>query len=283
METENQVKCGLVGIPDHEAVLNVGGRIGAALGPKKFREYFYQMRGQKPVSPHLKDCGDINPITDDISKNHNLAAKLISEAHKRYQTTLVVGGSHDHGYSQLLGVKNSLSSKAKMGCINIDAHLDVRSSIPKITSGSPFYLAVENNVLNPKDFIEFGIQRHCNAQILWDYVKSKKIEVLPLEKMRQGKAVATFQKALKKLKTRCDFIVISFDLDAVASAFAPGVSAPQSEGLSATEALEIAEISGSEKAVTSFGIFELNPVHDVDDKTSRLAATLAYHFLSSRI
>ena len=42
------------------------------------------------------------------------------------------------------------------------------------------------------------------------------------------------------------------------------------------------EIAGREKKVVSLGLFELNPEHDIDQRTARLAATLAYHFIASR-
>ncbi|MGZ3688347.1 MAG: arginase family protein, partial [Bdellovibrionota bacterium] len=69
------------------------------------------------------------------------------------------------------------------------------------------------------------------------------------------------------------------DLDAAAEAVAPGVSAPQPEGFSGGEILEMCELAGAAKKVVSLGIFELNPSHDRDDQTARLAAASAYHFL----
>ena len=72
-------------------------------------------------------------------------------------------------------------------------------------------------------------------------------------------------------------------MDAAASAFAPGVSAPQAEGFTASEMIEMMEIAGSEKKVVSLGIFELNPEHDLEDITARLAATVAYHFVEAAL
>lgn len=85
---------------------------------------------------------------------------------------------------------------------------------------------------------------------------------------------------MKKLRTRCDAIVISLDLDAASAADAPGTSAPQSEGFSASEIVEMMEIAGADKKVVSLGIFELNPMLDIDERTARLGATAAYHFIS---
>jgi arginase family enzyme len=151
-----------------------------------------------------------------------------------------------------------------------------------ISSGSPFYLALESGTLDPQRFLEFGIQRHCNAPELWQYVESKKVSVVPFEHLRDGKAVAAFRKSLRKLLSRCDAAVISLDLDAAAECHAPGVSAPQAEGFSSSELIQMAEIAGAEKKIVSLGLFELNPEHDLADRTARLTATIAYHFVAAR-
>ncbi len=279
-----QSKCCIIGIPDHQAVINVGGRVGAARGPEVFRRNFSRFRGRVDLLELVHDYGDVIGFTPDVVVNHRLAADLICKGHQKEGFSVVIGGGHDHGFSHLLGIAEALKSRSKkfnLGCINIDAHLDVRKPSPVITSGSPFYLAVESGVLHPSRFVEFGIQSHCNAKALWQYVDAKKIRIVPFSKLRQGKAVEIFKRELKKLCSICDVVVVSLDLDALADAFCPGVSAPQAEGFTSMEVVEMMEIAGKEKKVKSLGIFELNPEHDRDDCTARLAATAAYHFIES--
>ena len=122
-----------------------------------------------------------------------------------------------------------------------------------------------------------------NGKQLWDYVAKKKIKTVGFERLRHGKGPASFAKSLKALAKTASQIVVSFDLDACAAAFAPGVSAAQAEGFSASEAIEMAEIAGREKKVISLGLFELNPLHDQDQRTSLLAATMAYHFVAAKL
>ena len=276
----------LIGIPDHQGVLNVGGRLGAAHGPAAFRKAFKKFKGQDGVLESLALSTDLNPVKSSVEDNHARAADLICQAHTEFGLSVVVGGGHDHGYSHLLGVSKALTSGKKafrLGCINLDAHLDVRKPSPLISSGSPFFLALNSGLLDPGRFIEFGIQRQCNAPALWDYVEEKKVEVIPFEKIRNGKAVASFNRALKKLSTKCDAIVISLDLDSVATAFAPGVSAPVAEGFTPSELFEMMQISAKEKKVVSLGIFELCPEHDIGERTALLAATAAYQFVCNKM
>ena len=263
--------------------MNVGGRLGAAHGPAAFRKAFKKFKGRDGVLESLAMSADVSPIRSNVEENHRQAADLICQAHKNHGLSVVVGGGHDHGYSHLLGISQALSGGKKalrLGCINIDPHFDLRKPAPLITSGSPFYLALQSGVLDPSRFIEFGIQRQCNAPELWDYAEKRKVETILFEKLRNGKAVSGFSHALKKLSSRCDAVVISLDMDCVETAHAPGVSAPVAEGFTPSEILEIMRIAASQKKVCSLGIFELNPEHDIANRTALLAATAAYQFIA---
>ena len=267
-------------------MLALGGRLGSAQGPEAFRRTFLRLKGRVPLHDWIENCGDVPGLTSNVALNHKNASEYIFRKVQRSKKSVIIGGSHDHGYSHLDGIfrflaKQSKSKHPRIGCINIDAHLDVRKPAPVISSGSPFYLALESGILHPKSLIEFGIQSHCNAIELWRYAEAKKVEIVPFNKLRNGSAVKVFEKKLKKLCTQSDSVVISLDLDALASAYAPGVSAPQSEGFTAMEIIEMMEVAGNQKKVISLGIFELNPEHDLDNKTARLAATVAYHFLEA--
>lgn len=188
----------LLGIPDHQGVTNVGGRIGAAHGPSALRKVFSRFKGRDGVREALHDLGDLSGLGQDVAENHRRAAAWVRKAQQQSGLTVVIGGGHDHGYSHLWGIRDSYKadskSKPKIGCINVDAHLDVRKAEPVITSGSPFYLAIESGVIEPRSLIEFGIQSHCNASELWDYVDRKKVSVVRFEKLRHGKAPELFQR-----------------------------------------------------------------------------------------
>lgn len=268
-----------LGIPDHQGVANVGGRVGAAKGPTAFRQWLKRFADKWPAGTSLIDAGDVERLSADVSKNHTLAAERVERLHQLATRSIIVGGGHDHGYSQLLGLKKVLAGKKVLGCINVDAHLDLRKPNPWITSGSPFYLAIEHKVIAPRHLIEFGIQPQCNSVELWDYAKKQQIPVVPFHELRFGKAVAAFRLALKRLTSQVDAIVISMDLDAVRASDCPGVSAPQSEGFDPSDWFAMVEEAARHPKVISLGIFELNPDHDRDDLSVRLAATTAYRFV----
>jgi formiminoglutamase len=152
-----------------------------------------------------------------------------------------------------------------------------------MTSGSPFRRLIDEGILDPTRLVEFGIQTHSNSTDLWKVASQYGVKTIPFTQLRNGKAVPAFKAALKALRGRCDEVLISVDLDALSYAFAPGVSAPQAEGFTASELFQMLEIAGSDKKVTSVGFFELSPPLDFQNYTSRLTAQAAWHFLDAAL
>jgi formiminoglutamase/guanidinobutyrase len=85
---------------------------------------------------------------------------------------------------------------------------------------------------------------------------------------------------LERLGRKSDALFVSIDLDVFAAAYAPGVSAPGTEGLTAEEGRALAHAAGRAPKVRLFELMELSPPHDLDQRTARLAALLVCAFLS---
>jgi len=285
METNPRRNCCFIFIADHQGVMNNGGRIGTAEGPKAFLEQFERLRGRYPISDAILEQAFVKPISSSVKENHAKAIELIKTSHLKHGLSVIVGGGHDHGYSHLAGVRQALDAQAgkkvRLGCINLDAHFDLRKPNSKITSGAPFYLAIEEKVIRGQDLVELGIQSHCNGPDLWKYAEQNKVNTVSFDTIRNGGAAEVFQSELTKLEKNCDAVVLSLDLDCMSQAFAPGVSAPQAEGMSSSDVISNLEIAAKSTSVVSLGVFELNPLHDRDGATARVAATGVYHFIQN--
>jgi formimidoylglutamase len=273
------------GFPDDLGVKNVNGRIGASGGPASFWDYFQRLKGRRDLKAGLRHQ-EMALIGSDLTENHDAAVRTVQRAIGAFSgsqdSLLVVGGGHDYAYPWIKAFVESAPKELKIGCINIDAHFDLRPWRPVMTSGSPFRRLIEENLLAGENLVEFGIQEHCNSGELFEYASQVGIKVVPFPELRAGRAVSEFRRSLLALGSKCDLILLSVDLDAVSFAFAPGVSAPQAEGFTGSELIEMMEIAGSDKKVASLGFFELAPSLDFQDLTSRLAAQAAWHFLSAK-
>ena len=273
----------IIGFPDELGIQNLNGRTGSKAGPAVFFEYFQKLNGKNPVREKMKVFDSV-PMVDNLEKNYLKASATVS-AHASGSLVVGIGGGHDYAYPWLRGLlesKKAVKPKFKLGCINIDAHFDLREYQPKMTSGSPFRRLLDEKILEGRHLVEFGIQDHCNAPELWDFAKKQKIKTVPFSQLRHGSAVAKFKKSLSELRKVCDEVVISLDLDAISLAYCPGVSAPQGEGFTASEVYQMLEIAATDKKVTSLGVFELSPPLDLNHQTARVAAQATWHFLNSK-
>ena len=272
----------LLGFPDDEGVKNVGGRIGAAKGPRVFREFFQKINGRTDVKKDMMDLDDVVWRIDKLDEKHESAIEAVEENQCLYDFSIIVGGGHDYSYCHLKGIRNSYKNKV-IGCINIDPHFDMRKPDPEITSGSPFYMALKEGVIKGQNFVSFGIQPHSNGPALWKFADKNKVRTVLFEELRNGKSVELFRECLEDLALNCDVVVVSLDMDAFTAPFAPGVSAPAIEGFTPSDVMEFIKIAAGEEKVKSLGIFELNPNYDVDNRTAKLAAGIAYYFAEGKI
>lgn len=277
------VNFSILGFPDDLGVKQVGGRPGAAGGPDAFLTVFKKMNGKSPV---LQQCDSFLQIKvgERIEENHHQAKEATcAEYKKKNRTVVVMGGGHDYAYSWIAGIRQAVGPNKKIAVINLDAHFDLRPYESGMTSGSPFRRLIDEKIIQSQHLYEFGIQNHCNRPELWEFAKSKKIPIITFENIRNQRAVAQFRKTLARAKKAADLVLLSLDLDCISSAFAPGVSAPQSEGLTASEVFQILEIAGADKKVTSLGVFELAPNLDSNGITVRCAAQGVWKFLDKKL
>ena len=274
----------LLGFPHDQGVAINGGRVGARKGPQQLRAWLKRFgtvlnpeEGVDLSRLSVTDAGDIS-CELPLEEAHAALAGKVESILKNGGIPFVAGGGNDQSYpnaSALLGCGGG----KPVGVINVDAHLDVRPlKEGRAHSGSPFRLLLEDPRFAGEHFIEFATQGSQCSREHADYIRKKHGRILWLSDIqRQGYVIDNFQACLGNLAWNCSSIFVSFDLDAVAGADAPGVSCPGILGLSAKDAVSIAYCSGSDPSVRLFDLSEYNPAIE-DERTGRLAAGMFYYF-----
>jgi formiminoglutamase len=185
---------------------------------------------------------------------------------------VVLGGGHETSYGHFLGYA---AAGRRVEVLNWDAHADVRELLEgKAHSGSPFRQILEDPSGACRRYSVAGLQPQSVAREHVAYVE------------RQGRAVwrddVTPERIAQLYRSTDRPALVSFDLDAVNEAEAPGVSAPNAGGLSSDLWIEAAYQAGRSPAVSSVDIVELNPAVDRDGQTARLAAVTVWWLLRGR-
>jgi formiminoglutamase len=274
---ENAPRAVLIGFPSDEGVRRNGGRVGAAMGPQAIRKALYHLapdaRSNRmgELLGRTRDLGDLE-ISGDVESDQRNLGEILAQHIVGGVFVVVLGGGHETSYGHFLGY--AFASRT-VEILNWDAHADVRElKEGKGHSGSPFRQAIEDSSRACRRYSVAGLQPHTVAKAHLELVQ------------RQGRAVWRDEVSPRYIEVLYSGMesptLVSFDLDAVTQAEAPGVSAPNPAGLSSDLWLKAAFEAGRSAAVSSADVVELNPSFDPDGQTARLAALTVWWLLRGR-
>ncbi len=285
----NLVRAILLGVADDRGVKLNGGRHGAAEGPAKFRDYFGRLPAPPEFGPDsVLSAGDLVGA-EHTAETHARLAEIIVVLRNRFPLArvVVVGGGHDHAYGEVLGLARWLTqtrADARLAVLNVDAHADVRPHTGEPHSGTPFRrLLLEPAArLDGSSFVEWGLQRASNALAHLQFLEAQGARTVFWEDLpdTDAHAGAALTEILRDLAARHAALSMSVDLDAFPQSCAPGVSAPAVVGVPPAAVVRAAARLGALPCVTQLGLYELNPRFDVDGATARLAARIAWSYLT---
>jgi len=275
----------LIGFPLDEGIERIGGRIGAARGPTEIRTALYRLTSgcRHPLNKvTLLDLGDLIP-QNDLETSHERLADIVAIWIKKGALPIVLGGSHDLSFGSVSGLIQTIPTLEHIGLINIDSHLDLRSSDKGINSGTAFYRLLERwpEQLSGTGIIEYAAHEQCNSSFHYQYALEKRVRVYFLDELRTNLdgPVGFFPQVLRLAGMDVAAVALSIDIDVCQRAYAPGASAPQTDGLTGSEILQISFLAGKERKVKLLDLCEVSPPLDIAGKTIALAAQIIFWFL----
>lgn len=267
----------LLGVPSDEGVRRNGGRPGAAGSPAAIYAALARLAASRgtamlPASFSLVDCGMMRTEGLSLEHIHARQQQIVTALLGAGLRVLVLGGGHD---TALPNARALASCSKRLGVVNVDAHLDVRVPTAEGShSGSPFRELIEDETVSLHRIVELGTQSFAASAHHVRFLLERGHVVWTLDTIR----TVSLEHVLGAIATElaeCDGIHLSLDMDAIASAYAPGVSAPASDGFSPADCAQIIERIVALPACRVVDIVELNPLYDVDNRTARLAAYFA--------
>jgi guanidinobutyrase len=257
-------------------------RPGARFGPSHIRESSRLLRPynpalQVPVFAHqqVADAGDlaVNPFSiDEAIQAVELGGRALLE---QAPFVLTLGGDHTIALPILRAIHRK---HGKVGLIHVDAHADVNDTMmgEKIAHGTPFRRAVEEGLLDCERVVQIGLRGTGYAADDFDWCRDQGFEVVQAE--------ACWNQSLAPLMARVRErmgdapVYITFDIDGIDPAFAPGTGTPEIAGLTVPQALEI--IRGSHGLnIVGCDLVEVAPPYDPFGTTALLGANLAFELL----
>lgn len=265
----------IAGIPFDVGTTNRG---GARDGPRAIRQASRMLvDGAHPttwVDPAqlaLSDIGDFRIALGDIPAS----LKLIEEQASAIEHLVALGG--EHGVTLPL-LRALARRKGPLALVHFDAHVDTwpENFGQAYAHGSVFHHAINERLIDPKRAIQIGIRSPVERAV-YDWTLAQGVSILSAEDVHeQGpQAVATCIRALVGAAP----CYLSFDIDALDPAFAPGTGTPEIGGLASWQAQSILRRLGG-LAFAGMDVVEVAPAYDVSEITALAAATVVFEYLA---
>ena len=261
---------GILGVPWDWSIT---GRPGPRFAPQRIRGYLYSLNPHSPyygdLSCRPKDFGDVKVAPGDWTVTRarikSVVSRLAGEG-----SLILVGGDHSISYP-------SLSAVAEAGYINLvllDHHYDLRSTSEGLTSGSWLYQVLKEHPGRVNALI-IGVGDYSNPPYLQRRARELGVGIIPRSALLEG-----VEPALEAIDSLSGPVYLSIDMDHLDQAFAPGVNSPGVMGMTPWDTWRIISRASERLDVRVVDIVEVNPLVDVWDATSRLAAKLVAHIVN---
>ena len=189
-------------------------------------------------------------------------------------TNLFIGGGHDIAYAQYLATRH-IYPDASIGIINIDSHFETRADVQS-NSGTMFRQILEKD--DNIDYLVLGLSQGRNTRSLYEYAEEKGIIYVYADEILNGLS-PTIKDKIERFIHQHETIMFTISMDAIDSAFAPGVSEPTVLGLNPHSVFDIGKRVILSGKTSSISIAEVNPNYDIDHRTAQLAANFIHHFI----
>ncbi|MBM7072666.1 agmatinase [Shewanella sp. 202IG2-18] len=251
------------------------GRSGGRMGPGAIRNASTNLAWEAKRWPwqfnlsryiSIVDAGDLvfdyGDSEDFTQRVEDFATKIV-ESNK---ALLSFGGDH---FVTLPLLRAHFKKHGKMALIHFDAHTDTYDQGSKYDHGTMFYHAPNEGIIDPEHSVQIGIRTEYNY-------KNHKFKVIDAGTAND----LTVEDIVNQVKSRVGDlpVYLTFDIDCIDPAFAPGTGTPVCGGLSSDKALKIVRgLQGLN--IVGMDVVEVAPAYDSSEITALAGATLGLDML----
>jgi len=258
--------------------LGTSNRPGARFGPAAIRQASrmlvdgdHPIAGTAPAATDIADIGDFRIVHGEIQAS--LAA--IEKQAEPIRHLVALGGDH----TITLALLRALARRTgPLALVHFDAHVDTwpDSFGQRFGHGSPFYHAIEEGLIDPRHTVQIGIRSPMERSV-HDWTAGKGVTILFAEAVHEQGPQAAAARIREVVGDQPAYL--TFDIDALDPAFAPGTGTPEIGGLFSwqTQAI-LRRLKGLD--FRGMDVVEVAPPYDVSEITALAAATFAWEYLA---
>jgi agmatinase len=276
------VDVAVVGVPFDTATSY---RPGARFGPEAIRAGSTLLRPYHPAmavdvlgSLNVVDYGDVVITPGNAERTAGQIAEGLAPVLRAGAVSLVLGGDHSVVLGELRA--HAAAAGGPVGVVLLDAHADTWDEYygEKYFHGTPFRRAVEEGVIAPERSLFAGMRGPLYAESDLEDAREMGFELILGDELRSIGPGEYSRRVRERLGDAPAFL--SFDIDVIDPAFAPGTGTPEVAGLLPHESLVLLRsLAGVE--FRGYDVVEVAPAYDGPGQgTAMLAANIAYELLA---
>ena len=259
--------------------LGTSNRPGARFGPAAIRQASrmlvdgdHPIAGVAPAECDIADIGDFAIAHGDIAGS----LAVIEQQAKGLRHLVALGGDHTVTLALLRALRSRIGQP--LALVHFDAHVDTwpDSFGQRFGHGSPFYHAIEEGLIDPHRTVQVGIRSPMEKSVR-DWTTGKGVTILFAEMVHERGPQAIAERIRETVGDAPAYL--SFDVDALDPAFAPGTGTPEIGGLFSWQAQAIMRRLAGLK-FQGMDVVEVSPPYDVSEITALAAATFAWEYLA---
>lgn len=268
-----------VGIPMDIGTSN---RPGTRLGPRQIRDESRMLRpfnmatGAAPFDRmQVADIGDVPINTFDLKKSVDIITDYFDNVLRHDVIPLTLGGDHTLTWPILRAMRNRYGPVA---LVHVDAHADINDEMfgEKVAHGCPFRRAWEDGCLINDKVFQIGLRGTGYSPDDFNWARDKGWQVIQAEDCWHKSLSPLMEEIRAKIGDAP--VYLTYDIDSLDPAYAPGTGTVEVGGLTSVQGLEIIRGMAGLNIVGG-DLVEVSPPYDPSGNTALTGANFLYEML----
>ncbi|MEN1968777.1 agmatinase [Lentibacillus sp. N15] len=280
LPTTEDVDFAVIGVPFDTAASN---RTGQRYGPQHIRDFSVLLRPYNPdqdinIFDYCSgvDYGDIDIIPGNIHRTYDNIVHALEPILDKEIIPVMMGGDH----SITLGHLRAFAKKyGPIALVHFDSHSDTWDNYfgEKYVHGTPFRRAVEEGLIDVDHSIQVGMRGPLYGPEDMQDARDLGYEVIPMKEVRE----IGYDKVMERIHARAGDrpVFVTYDIDFLDPAYAPGTGTPEVGGPTSYEALEyVRGLDGLN--IKGFDLVEVLPSYDSGEITAVAASSVIFEMIT---
>jgi agmatinase len=263
-------------------------RPGARFGPAALRRisalasgYSLELGIDLTESLRMVDVGDVHVIPGNIEKSFDQITEAMRYIFATGVFPVVLGGDHSVGYANVRAIAPYIGGH--VGIIHFDRHADTcETQMDERMHGTPWFHATNIPNAPPSNLVQIGIGGWASNRSGITVCRERQTTIMTIGDVEHLGIERAAELALEVAWKNAKTVYLSFDIDCVDPAYAPGTGTPEPGGFTPREVFKLLDLV-SKEGLCGMEVVEVSPPYDHAEITALLGGRIVFYVLASLV